>query len=538
MKVHFFILLILQIIFGSISAAEWQWSVKVRNYISSETNTNPEAFLWIPGDCEQVRGIVVGQHNMCEETIFENTAFRKTMSDLDIAIIWITPGIDYSWDVTNGCQDHFDTMLKDLAVVSGYSELQYAPIVPIGHSAMATFPWNFAAWNADRTLAVISYCGDAPRTNLTGYGGSNLEWGRTRNIDGIPGLMIEGEYEWWEARVNPALAFRVMYPESCISFLCDAGHGHFDVSDDVVDYISMFIKKSAEQRLPKEISLDEPNKLIKINNKNGWLAERWHPDHKIRPEAAPYSEYEGDKHDAFWYFDEEIANLTEAYYASSRNKKMQYIGFVKDGHLLEYQDAHFEYQLDFDPEEDGLTFHVSAAFVDSTRTYLTTEHSHSDVIKINRICGPVEKINDTTFSVCFYRMGLNNPKRTGDIWLLANHRGDKNYKSAVQQLNLRIPYPNKEGIEQNITFDPIEDVDYRTMSVTLVATSDSGLPVSFYIKEGPARIIGNKLVFTKIPPRSKFPLKITVVAWQYGRLNGVKVQTADPKEMTFYLNRD
>ena len=72
-------------------------------------------------------------------------------------------------------------------------------------------------------MAIISLHGDAPRTNLTGYGRENLEWGRTRNIDGIPGLMIEGEYEWWEARVNPALAFRMMYPESCISFLCDAG---------------------------------------------------------------------------------------------------------------------------------------------------------------------------------------------------------------------------------------------------------------------------------------------------------------------------
>ena len=90
-------------------------------------------------------------------------------------------------------------MMADLADVSGYSELKNVPIVPIGHSAMATYPWNFAAWNAERTLAVISLHGDAPRTNLTGYGRENLEWGRTRNINGIPGLMIEGEYEWWEA---------------------------------------------------------------------------------------------------------------------------------------------------------------------------------------------------------------------------------------------------------------------------------------------------------------------------------------------------
>lgn len=50
--------------------------------------------------------------------------------------------------------------------------------------------------------------------------------------------MIEGEYEWWEARVNPALAFRMMYPESCISFLCDTGRGHFDVSEQTARYIS------------------------------------------------------------------------------------------------------------------------------------------------------------------------------------------------------------------------------------------------------------------------------------------------------------
>ena len=166
---------------------------------------------------------MVGQQNMSEETLFHLSAFREAMGRLGVALIWITPELDQRWDVTTGVQEVFDKMLADLAEVSGYTELVDVPIVPIGHSAQATFPWNFAAWNPERTLAVISLHGDAPRTNLTGYGRANLEWGRTRNIDGILGLMIEGEYEWWEARVNPALAFRMMYPESCISFLCDTG---------------------------------------------------------------------------------------------------------------------------------------------------------------------------------------------------------------------------------------------------------------------------------------------------------------------------
>lgn len=517
-------------------ASEWQWSVKIRDYVSPETNACPEAFLWIPSDCKQVRTIVVGQHNMCEEPIFEHPTFRKTMADLGFAIIWITPGIDQSWDVANGCQKYFDVMLNNLADVSGYSELSNAPIVPLGHSAMATFPWNFAAWNPDRTLAIISYHGDAPRTNLTGYGRDNLEWGRTRNIDGIPGLMIQGEYEWWEARVNPALAFRMMYPESCISFLCDTGHGHFDVSDEVVNYISLFLRKAAQYRLPEKQPLDKSSQLRKVDIKKGWLAERWHPDHKKREQTTPFSEYKGDSHDAFWYFDKEMADQTEEYYANERNKKNQYIGFTQKGKFINYQNTHAGYSMEFEPENDGLTFHISPLFVDSSRIRPSTNRSANGNIRVDRICGPVEKINDTTFTVRFYHMGLNNQRRTNDIWLLASNSGDKEYKSAVQQINIKIPYPNKDGKKQVIEFEPIKNIHRDSKPVKLNAVSDSGLPVYYYVKEGPVKIEYNKLIINKIPPRAKYPVKVTVVAWQYGI--DCKYKTAEAVERSFYIKNE
>lgn len=78
-----------------------------------------------------------------------------------------------------------------------------------------------------------------------------------------------------------------------------------------------------------------------------------------------------------------------------------------------------------------------------------------------------------------------------------------------------------------------EDVEAGTASLLLQAVSDSGLPVYYYVKEGPAEIVDGKVVFTPVPPRSKFPLKVTVVAWQYG-LSG-KVQTAEPVERSFYI---
>ncbi|HTG65967.1 MAG TPA: hypothetical protein VL859_06295, partial [Flavobacterium sp.] len=250
--------------------AQYQWSVPVNGMISNETKDHPRAFLWIPENCKQVQAVVLGQHNMTEETIFYHPKFRKEMSKLGIAIIWVSPGFSMNFDPNTDANKLFETILNDLAAVSGYTELQFSPIIPIGHSAYATYPWNFAAANPARTLAILSIHGDAPQTKLTGYGGKNIDW-NTKNIDGIPGLMVEGEYEWWEARVQPALDFKQRFPKAAISFLCDAGHGHFDISDELIDYLNLFIKKALKYRLPLKTSLDKPVQLIAVNPLKGWL---------------------------------------------------------------------------------------------------------------------------------------------------------------------------------------------------------------------------------------------------------------------------
>jgi hypothetical protein len=42
-------------------------------------------------------------------------------------------------------------------------------------------------------------------------------------------------------------------------------------------------------------------------------------------------------------------------------------------------------------------------------------------------------------------------------------------------------------------------------------------------------------VFTKIPPRSKFPVKVTVAAWQWGVPGTVK--TASPIKQTLEITK-
>ena len=515
------------------SAQVWQWRVTVDSVISTETNSHPQAFLWIPENCKQVRGVVFTQHNMVEEGMLEHPVFRKTMTELAFAEIWVTPALTATFDFNKDAPADFNYMMKLLADASGYNELVSVPVIPMGHSALASFPWNFAAWNPQQTLALISVHGDAPLTKLTGSGRPNPDWGN-RNIDGVPSLFIMGEYEWREDRIKPAFDYIEKHPNSIVSLFADAGHGHFDYSDEMIEYICMFIQKAAKKRLPEKMSLDKPDALNIIQPQQGWLMDRWHKDSLPQAAAAPYNNYKGDRRFASWVFDKEIAEAIEKVYAKARGKINQYIGFKQNGEMLRPDQSHADYNLKFIPLADGISFNLGAFFTDPSGIRAVNSHAKTS-LTIERICGPVKKINDTTFQISFYRMGFNNPKRSNDIWLLAGNKGDDSYKSAVQQLAMRFPLINNKGAEQRIRFPKIENIKQDVKSITLAASSSAGVPVYYYVKEGPAEISGNKLMFTKIPLRSKYPLKVTVVAWQYGRSVDPKLKTAEPVEQSFYI---
>ena len=154
---------------------------------------------------------------------------------------------------------------------------------------------------------------------------------------------------------------------------------------------------------------------------------------------------------------------------------------------------------------------------------------------IDRICGPVEKLGVDTFMIRFDRVGTTNTRRSNEIWLMATQPGDSEYKRAVQQAVLHFPLQNRSGAEQRITFPEIPDQRAGTPSVQLHATSDANVPVRYYVREGPAEIAGDTINFTALPPCSKFPVSVTVVAWQYGRAIEPRLQTAEPVERTFFI---
>jgi hypothetical protein len=136
--------------------------------------------------------------------------------------------------------------------------------------------------------------------------------------------------------------------------------------------------------------------------------------------------------------------------------------------------------------------------------------------------------------VAFNRTFSTVDKRDHDVWLLASHPGDGDYKGAVQQGLLRLPRFT-EGAMQSITFPAIADQQRNAKTVALAATSDAGVSVGYYVREGPAFVRDGMLHLTPLPPRARLPVRITVVAWQLGRGTEPRLQAAKPVEQAFLL---
>jgi len=533
-------------------AAEYQWSVAVPGVTSDETHGAPRAYLWIPPNCQHVRAVVLGQHNMLEEPVLEHPDFRAAMTELGIAEVWVTPILGGQSRFDQGEGGHFEEMIRGLAAESGYAELTQAPVVVIGHSAMAEFPYRFAAWKPERTLAAISLKGAWPAVSNPGP----PPW-TGHDVAGVPLLLVSGEYEWAEEREGKALAFRRAFPSVPFSMLADAGAGHFDPHDTLARYLAEYVRKAAQYRLPTVPGpLDAPVVLRPIDaTKQGWLIDRWKMDKAPRSPAAPVGQYIGEVRDAYWCFDEEHAHATERMQATYQGRKPQLLGYLQKGSLLPQDPkAHQQVTIPFvpDPQGDGLTFKLTGAFLDAVPEGRPVrwaarpagspiDHaSGGGPVILRRICGPVEKLADDTFAIRFDRLGFDNERRSNEIWLLAEHPGDGEYKRAVQQSVLQFPLRNTQGPAQTITFAPLPDqVAGSEAGIALRAESNAGTQaaVRFYVREGPAEIAadGATLHLTRIPPRARFPVKVTVVAWQWGRSIEPLLQSATPIERTFLI---
>lgn len=525
-------------------AAVWQWSVTAPAE-HPERGGPSRAFLWIPPTCRHIQGVVIAQDNMEERSILESAVFRKTLADLDFAEIWVSPFFSMVFRFDKTAPAVFNGIMKDLATVSGYDELNVAPVLPMGHSAAASWPYYFAAWNPGRTIAGLSISGQWPYFRDPSFAPDI--WG-DRNIDYVPALESMGEYEAADTWSSEGLRERKAHPHMPLSMVANPGQGHFASSEQKERYLALYVRKAAQYRLPKWTGDTAPVLKPIDPTRTGWLVDRWRLNQPPTAAAAPVGKYAGNPDEAFWFFDQEMAHATERYQAVARGLKPQLVGFEQNGELLPQANTHLQVTPRFESEADGITFHLQARFYDtvpggsprlSNWTGLPVGaplgHAQGAPIRIEKIQGPFEQIAPNTFRLRMERETL--PGERFELVFAAKHPGDAQYKPAVQQGHMFVPGANREGADQTIDFAAIPAQKLGVRSLRLHATSSAGLPVSFTVREGPAVVSGDTLTFTAIPPRAKFPVSVSVIAWQYGRAAGDKVKSATPIVRTFEITR-
>lgn len=202
----------------------------------------------------------------------------------------------------------------------------------------------------------------------------------------------------------------MMYPDSRISFLCDAGRGHFDLCKDTQLYIARFIAKA----------------LANPRHADGVYYSRWNADGTESTDA----------HDMFWYQDSEMVELTKARYEATRSKKMQYISAKIDGKTIKY-DSTKHIKLSVTISSD--TFTIEPIFTDSTRINITNQHVAVKP-KVVLISGPAIQIGEYSFCIDKNYFGSDPKRLWSGITLSVEADGDDEFKPAVQELNIQMQH--------------------------------------------------------------------------------------------------
>ncbi|MEI8293215.1 MAG: hypothetical protein WCG66_04385 [bacterium] len=503
---------------------------------------NATAYLWIPPDCKQVRGILVFGNNVPESWLAGHPAIRQVCTEQNLAIVFTSPSfllqnvnqadkrILTNTQKANYHIDFLQQILDELAAKSGYAELSAAPWLPIGESAHLQIVTQLTQFAPDRAIAGIwvqdDFCHQATTTvPMLGIQGTGADW-EFQNFD---------VFERWRQMATEAMqrnvSKRTSLPTWPGSQLIEAGSAHFSCTEEVIQLIARYIRSACKARL----STDGNPALRPVDLSSGYVAGLPVPGGTpMKPK--PYSECTQEEGNLPWFFDQEFAQAAYDMANINWNAQTQVPTFLDDtGKIIPFNSRGI---TDLKPalEADGITFTVKAAYLDKVpeefKFHAGDPLSHGATTPlVEWLKGPAIPLGNNRFQVA-----LDRSSGGGDAQpiLRTLSPADADYHLSIRPGQVVIP-ANRSGKPQSITFERIPDQPATAKEIPLHATSDAGLPVRFFVKAGPAVVQGDKLIFTPIPVKSRIPIAVTVVAWQFGRGTEPAVRTAPMVEQIFFL---
>lgn len=528
-----------------LDTAVWQYCAVLKDVPSRETGNPVRAFLWVPPAAQKIRGVMVGQYNMLERPILEAPEFRKHLEEIGWGCVWLDTGM-FGGHFNHHVAADSAKMQKVFDALSACTGLVYfktIPFIGIGHSAMADFGYELAAWQPDRAMGAISYDGNTLCVGKQNklYDHPFVTPADLEKMKGVP--LLHRDSEGNSGRHNRRTPqFRTRYPDVPFTILADPSSTHFGFPETTCDFLGAWVAAADKLRNP-----NGGLPLVRIDPASGWYVDFWRYDAPPLAPAAPVAKYTGTEGN--WVFNEEIARLMQEHVTRFNNKKHCIAAFEQDGKIVFDHGGHVGFTLRFNPEADGQRFPLCGVFLKTVPEGRQAAWAgmkpgeplippdDPEHIVIRRICGPVEILDHGYAAVRFDRYGFNRCGRANSISVILEYPGNREFRRSEIPAEVRIPLKNKDGAAQTIRFPALPDVSAATRELKLGASSSLGLPVEYFVDYGPAYLKDGVLYFTPLPQCTHGPIEVKVTAYQYGRVTEPKIQSAEPVSQTFHLLR-
>jgi len=494
------------------------------------------AYLWVPPKAERVRGLLIGGRILMEPDFVRDDVIREACAEESLGIVYFAPHFSavFPYRDSTRAGDTMEKALKDLAVKSGMPEVATAPLCPFGHSVASIFASRVLKWKPERCFAAITFKG--------GFcvGADELE-----PLRGIPALHIKGQFEefgggpsgvlrdfetreasWKGSRKN-LLKLRSTDTDLLVGYVVENGSTHMPWTGRLSELTADFIRGAAQLRIPDvQANGAGPVTLSKVNARDGALLDGniAAPGHK----PAPARKYAGPATNALWYPSMKVAGAVDKMHDGIRAKQPQFLTFQKvgGGPIWVRHDMRMGIPAHWVGPD---TFKVAAMWLDKPpKKYPPIEGAVGHAwgrIRFQAYGGALEQVKDDVFRI------RHDPRATRPC-VFAYHPGSRKYRYAEQPAGVGAG-PAKRGSEQTISFKLPDEIGRKEFALKLKATSDSGLPVRFWVEYGPAAVEkGARLVLADVPKRENRPIEMAIVAYQLGSHVDPKYRAAVPVRQT------
>ena len=291
------------------AAPEWEKTI-VKIDIGQDRKGRPrsaEIACRLPQRCRYVRGVIVAG-SFGDKPAVQEAAARVSMG--------IMQGRVHARSGKEALKN-IDAALDKWAEASGHPELRGAAILTASISAGVIWARNVAYAAPERVLGVVHIAG------------GNMHHGMVderKTLAGVPLIAMNGELEscgpeggirphlgldtQWYMQTQQMLERRLEDPNNLMSMVVIPCRGHTAWHHELG---ALFVQKCAKYRLPKEKrDGSTPVKCVELKLEDGWLSD---PNVKNPANrAAAWTDYRGDKTNAFWHLDRQMAQAVEKYH--------------------------------------------------------------------------------------------------------------------------------------------------------------------------------------------------------------------------------